>query len=100
MGEELLPVGALHVEGDAALVAVEHREIEAVRAGDVAKLTAGDVSPSWRLQLDDVRPEPGQQLRSRGTRLDMGHVQNANAVQRLTHGGLEGEPPSAGALAL
>ena len=88
IGEDLLPLVALHVEGDAAFVAVEHREIQAVGTWDVAKLTAGDVSAVRGLQLDDVRAEPGEQLRGRGARLDMCHVEHANAVQGLTHDGL------------
>ena len=83
IGEDLLALVALHVEGDAALIAVEHREVQAVGTRDVAKLTAGDVAASRRLQLDDVRAEPGEQLRGRGTRLDMRHVEDANAVQCL-----------------
>src|SRR5882757_1057393 len=57
-GEDLLALFALHVEGDAAFVAVEHREVEAVGTGNVAKLAAGDVSGSGRLEFDDVRAEP------------------------------------------
>jgi hypothetical protein len=81
VGEDLLSLFALHVEGDAAFVAVQHREVQAVGARDVAKLPAGDVAPCGRLQLDDVRAEPGEQLRRRRTRLHMRHVEDADAVQ-------------------
>ena len=43
LGEDLLALVGLHVEGEAALVAVEHREVEAVDVRQVAQLAAGDV---------------------------------------------------------
>ena len=87
IGEDLLALVALHVEGDAAFVAVEHREVQAVGTWNVAELAAGDVSGSRRLELDDVRAEPGEQLRGRGTRLDMRHVEHSNAIKCLTEAG-------------
>ena len=44
LGEDLLACLGLGVEGDAALVAVEHREVEAVHVGDIAELPAGDIT--------------------------------------------------------
>lgn len=86
LGEDLLAALALHVEGDASLVAVQHREVEAVDAGDVAQLLAGDVARG-RLQLDHVSAEPGQELGAGRTRLHMGHVEDADTIQCL-HGEL------------
>src|SRR5882757_3462935 len=84
ISEDLLALVAFHVDGDAALVAVEHREVEAVGTWNVAKLTARDVSGSRRLQLDDICAEPGEQLRGRGTRLNMRHVEHSNTIECLT----------------
>ena len=81
LGEDRLALFGLGIEGEGALVAVEHGEIEAVHALDVAQLMAGDVAGARAFDLDDVGPEPRQQLRACGTRLDMGHVQDADAFQ-------------------
>jgi hypothetical protein len=75
----------LHVEGDAALVAVEHREVQAVDGGQVAQLDAGDVTLPGRLQLDDVGTEPRQDLGGRGAGLYVRHVEDPDALEGLTH---------------
>src|SRR2546425_11168872 len=77
--EHLLAFGALHVDGDRALVAVEHREIQAVSIRNVAQLAAGRV-PLGILELDDVRPHPGEELRARRAGLDVRHVEDADAL--------------------
>jgi hypothetical protein len=59
---------------------VQHREIEAVRIRNVAQLTTGDVTLAGPFHLDDIRAEPSQQLRAGRSRLNVGEVQNANAV--------------------
>src|SRR5581483_10715533 len=68
-GEDLLTRRGLRVEGDAALVRVQHREVEAVDAGEITKLAARRIAFAGTLDLDDVRPEPGENLRARGSRL-------------------------------
>jgi hypothetical protein len=83
--EDLLPLRRLHVDGDAALVAVQHREIEAVRVRHVAQLGAGDVAAARQLDLDHVGPEPGEDLSGRRAGLDVRHVQNADPIQSLAH---------------
>jgi len=62
IGENLLAFVALHVQGDAALVAVEHGEVKAVDVGDVAQLATRDIAPSRGLHLDDLGAEPGKYL--------------------------------------
>jgi hypothetical protein len=79
-----LVLGRLQVERDAALVAVEHREIEAVHVRDVPELAAGDIA-AGRLHLDHVSPHPRQQLRAHRPRLDMGHVDHPDAFEGFVH---------------
>ena len=81
--EDLLALGMLGVDRDRALVVVEHREIEAVRALHVAQLAARDVADARPLDLDHVGAEPGEQLRAGRARLHMGEVEDAHAVERL-----------------
>ena len=64
---------------------IEHREIEAVDAGDVAQLPARDVAFTGPLDLDDVGAKPCQQLRAGRTRLHVREVENANAIKCLAH---------------
>ena len=54
----------LRVERDRPLVVVEHREIERVGVRNIHQLTAGDVTDTRTLDLDDVGTEPGEQLRA------------------------------------
>ena len=79
--ENLLAVGVLGIDRDGALVVVQHREIEAVHAGDVTQLPAGDVSLARTLDLDHVRAEPRQKLRAGRPRLDVGEVQDLDAFE-------------------
>ena len=88
LAEDLLALLGLGIEGEAALVAVQHREVEAVHVGQVAQLAARDVAAPRQLDLDHVGPEPAQDLRARGARLDMGHVQNADPLQSPRHSSL------------
>src|SRR5688572_4085215 len=71
---------ALRVDGDRALVVVQHREIETVHVRDVAELPARDVAFARALDLDDVGAEPGEELRARRSRLDVREVEDADAV--------------------
>ena len=80
------PLAILGVERDRALVAVQHGEVEAVDARQVAQLAARDVA-ARPLDLDHVGAEPGQQLGAGRPGLHMGHVQNADAFERF-HGSL------------
>ena len=59
-----LPLRVLGIDRDRALVAVEHREIEAVGALHVAQLAARDVADARPLDLDAVGAHVGQKLRA------------------------------------
>ena len=83
-GKDLFALVVLQVHGDRALVAVQHREVEAVGVRDVPQLFARGVSHR-RFELDDVRTQEGHQLARGRTRLNVGHVQNANVRKRLIH---------------
>src|SRR6266568_291689 len=78
--EHLLALGGLHVDRDRALVAVEHREIQAVGVRHVAQLPTRRVALRV-LELDDVGAHPGEQLRAGRPRLPVRHVENANSLE-------------------
>ena len=71
------------IDGDRALVAVQHREIETVRTRNIAELSAGDVTHARPFDLDDVGAHIGEQLRAGRSRLHMGEIENAHAIKRL-----------------
>ena len=75
-----LPLRMLGVDGDRALVVVEHGEIQPVGV-HVAQLAARDVADAGTLDLDDVGAHPGEQLRAGRARLHMGEIENAHAVR-------------------
>src|SRR4051812_16688709 len=81
--EDFLALGVLGIDRDRPLVVVQHGEIERVRAFDVAQLGARDVADAGTLDLDTVGPEPGQQLRAGRAGLDVGEIEDLNAVERL-----------------
>src|SRR6185312_3896164 len=83
--EHLLALLVLGVEGDRALVVVQHGEIEAVGIGNVAQLAARDIADARPLHLDHVGAEPREELRAGRARLDMGEVENLYAIQCLAH---------------
>src|SRR3954470_9062218 len=83
LAEDLLALVGLHVEGEAPLVAVEHREVERVHVGQIAQLGAGDVTAARLLDLDDVRSHPGEQLGADRTGLHVRHVDDADSVEGL-----------------
>ena len=83
--QHLLALGVLGVQRDRALVVVEHGEIEAVDIGNVAQLAAGDVADAGALDLDHVGAEPGEKLGAGRPRLDMGEIEDADAVECLAH---------------
>src|SRR4051812_10674079 len=78
--EYLLALARLHVDGDRALVAVEHREVERVGVRHVAQLAAGRI-PLRILELDDVGAHPREQLRAGWPGLHVRHVENSYALQ-------------------
>ena len=78
--EDRLAFRILGVDRDRALVRVEHREVQAVHARNVAQLAARDVPLAGAFDLDDVGSQPREQLRARRTRLNVREVENANAV--------------------
>src|SRR5262249_51719463 len=73
------------IDRDAALVRVQHREIEAVRTLDVLQLAAGDVAAARHLDLDHVRTHPRQQLRPGRAGLDMAQIEDTHTVKRFAH---------------
>src|SRR5262244_2361011 len=81
--EDFLALGMLGVDGDRTLVAVEHGEIEAVGAFDVAQLATRDIAHAGPLDLDHVGAHIGEQLRAGRARLHVGEIEDAHAVERL-----------------
>jgi hypothetical protein len=78
--EDFLALGMLGIDGDGALVAVEHGEIEAVGVRHVAQLAARDIANTGPLHLDDVGAHVGEKLRARRARLHVGEVEDAHAI--------------------
>ncbi len=83
--EHLLAAGRLQIDRDAALVGVQHREIEAVGPLHILQLAAGDVTAAGHLDLDHIGAHPGQQLGRCRRRLDMAQIENAHAFESFTH---------------
>jgi hypothetical protein len=83
--EHRLALRMLRIEGDRALVVVQHREVEAVHVRQIPKLTPRDVADPRPFHLDDVGAEPRQQLRASRSRLHMREVEDLHAVQSLPH---------------
>ena len=81
--EDFLALGMLGVDRDRALVAVEHREVERVRALHVAQLPARDVADAGPLDLDAVGAHIAEKLRAGRARLHVGEVEDVHAVERL-----------------
>src|SRR5712672_2129437 len=81
--EDLPAFRMLGIDGDRALVAVEHGEVEAVGPLHVAQLPARDVAHAGPLDLDHVGAHIGEQLRAGGARLHVREVEDAHAVERL-----------------
>src|ERR1700716_2631567 len=83
--QHFLAFRLLGVEGQRFLVAVQHREIQCVDAGDVTQLGTRDVARTRPLDLDHVGAEPGQQLRASRTSLHMGEIDDLNAFKWFAH---------------
>ncbi len=73
------------IDRDAALVRVQHREVEAVGALHVLQLAAGNVAAPRHLDLDHIGAHPRQQLGRRRPRLDMAEIENAHTFECLAH---------------
>ncbi len=82
--QHVLPHRVLEVDRDGSLVAVEHREVEAVGVGDVAQLSAGHVARR-RFQLDDVRAQKAHELAAGGPGLNVRHVEHADTGKCFVH---------------
>ena len=79
--KHFLALRRLHVDRDRALVAVQHREIQAVRARNVTQLSARGVTLR-RFELDHICTHPRQQLRAgRPACLYMRHVEDTYALE-------------------
>jgi len=77
--EYRLALGTFHIDGNRALVAIEHREIKTVGIGHVAQLAARRVALR-RLEFNHVCAHPCEQLRARRPGLHMCHVEDAHAL--------------------
>ena len=84
-GEYLGAGFRLGVQRQAALAAVQHGEIQAVGAGNVAQLAARGVAFARLFDLDHIGAEIRQNLRACRSGLDMRHVQDPHAFQSLSH---------------
>ncbi len=83
--EDLLAFRLLGIQRQAALVAVEHGEVQRIDIRDVAQLGARHIAGTGALHLDDVCAEPRQQLRARGASLDVREVDDLDAVEWEVH---------------
>ena len=81
--DDLLALGMLGIDRDRALVAVEHREIEAVGPFHVTQLTARNVADARPLDLDHVGAHIAEQLGAGRAGLHVREVEDAHAVERL-----------------
>jgi len=72
------------IDRDRALIAVEHREVEAVFPLHIAQLRARDIADTRSLDLDNVGAHVAEQLRAGRPRLHVREIEDAHAGQRLT----------------
>ena len=82
--QHVAPLGLAEIQGQAALVGVQDQEEQAV-AVLVRHVPARHVAAPRFLQFDHVGAEKAQYLSAGRTRLIMRHVDDADAVKRLTH---------------
>src|SRR5271166_3244937 len=82
--EQLLAASGLQIQRQAALVGVKQQEEEAV-AVLVTHVAARDVAALRLFELDHIGAEKAEYLRACRPRLIVGHVDDANARQRLVH---------------
>ena len=97
--EHGLALRILEVQRDAPLVGVERQEVARVHAGLLGAAVAARLALAGLLHLDDVGAQPGQQLGARGSRLELGQVEHADAVQGFAHGRHHTRPSGAWATA-
>ena len=83
--EELLALGALEVDLDAFLVAVEADEVRGLAAGQRRSPRARDVARASRLELDHLRPEVGEHGGAEGSRERVAEVEHPDVLQRHLH---------------
>src|SRR2546428_6246648 len=84
--EHGLALRVLEVERDALFVGVEQEEVARVDTGLLGATVAPGLSLAGLLDLDDLGAEPRQHLGARRAGLELGEVQDADAVQRCAHG--------------
>jgi len=80
--QDRLPFGRLGVDLERPLVAVDHGEVQGVRARDVAQLDSGVVSGLHALDFYDLGAEPRHHLRTRRSGLHAGVVDNFDSFER------------------
>ena len=83
--QHVVTIWVLGVQRNRTLVAVHHREVQAVDIRNVTQLGARDVAGSRALDLDHVGAEPGEKLRANRPGLDMREVQDPNTFEWLGH---------------
>src|SRR6266446_10465054 len=79
------PPACLRLRVRLRLLALKARKEERVRIRPVLLGVARDVAPARLLHLDHVRPQPGEHLAARGSRLIVREIDDANAGQGLAH---------------
>jgi hypothetical protein len=83
--QHVLTVRIAPIDGDRALVMIQHRKIQAVDIGDITQLTAGDVTHARPFHLNYVSAKPREQLRAGRPRLNMGKIENSDTIQSFRH---------------
>ena len=83
--EHRLALLRFQVQRDGALVGVEQQEVAAVDTGLLGATVAAGIALPRLFDLDHVGAQPRQHLRARRARLELRHVQDANAIQCLAH---------------
>src|SRR3989441_4204379 len=83
--EHGLALRVLEVERDALLVGVEQEEVARVDAGFLGATVPPGLPLAGLLDLDDLGAEPREHLGARRAGLELGEVQDADAVQRCAH---------------
>jgi hypothetical protein len=85
LGKDLFALGILGVQREAALVVVQHCEVEAVHIRNILQLSSRSVSNSRSFHLYYISTKPCEQLGASRPRLNMGHIQNTDTFQSFCH---------------
>ena len=85
LGKDLLALGILGVQREAALVVVQHGKVETVHIRNILQLTSRSVSNTRSFHLYYISAKPCEQLGTGRSRLNMGHVQNTDTFQSFFH---------------